>query len=65
MSSKEEEQKAEINNEKEGNDYKILPEDYPKYDLSFKIIVIGNSCKYKYMKFIIIINRCGKIMLIH
>ncbi len=26
-------------------DYKILPEDYEKYDLSFKIIIIGNSSK--------------------
>ena len=25
------------------NDYEILPEDYPKHDLSFKIIVIGDS----------------------
>ena len=24
-------------------DYEILKEDYPNYDLSFKIIVIGNS----------------------
>ena len=23
--------------------YEILPEDYPNYDLSFKVIVIGNS----------------------
>ena len=23
--------------------YEILPEDYPKYDLSFKVILIGNS----------------------
>ena len=27
----------------EKNDYEILPDDYPKYDLSFKIIIIGNS----------------------
>ena len=27
------------------NDYKILAEDYEKSDLSFKIIVIGNSSK--------------------
>jgi len=26
-------------------DYEILPEDYPNYDLSFKLIVIGNSGK--------------------
>ena len=30
------------NNEK---DYEILREDYPNYDLSFKVIVIGNSSK--------------------
>ena len=24
-------------------EYEILPDDYPKYDLSFKIIIIGNS----------------------
>ena len=30
----------------EGNkDYKILSEDYPSFDFSFKIIVIGNSGK--------------------
>ena len=45
MSSKEEEQQPETNNVKEEKDYEILPEDYPKYDLSFKIIVIGNSSK--------------------
>ena len=25
--------------------YEILPEDYARYDLSFKLIVIGNSGK--------------------
>jgi len=29
--------------ENEKPDYEILPDDYPKYDLSFKIIIIGNS----------------------
>ena len=28
--------------EKEEKDYEILAEDYPNYDYSFKIIVIGN-----------------------
>ena len=30
---------------KKGDDYKIelLPEDYPQYDLSFKLIFIGDS----------------------
>jgi len=27
----------------EQKDYEILSDDYPKYDLSFKIIIIGNS----------------------
>jgi hypothetical protein len=27
-------------------DYEILREDYPNYDLSFKVIVIGNSGNY-------------------
>ena len=31
-------------------DYELLPETYPKYDLSFKIIVIGNSGKKYYLK---------------
>jgi len=39
MASKEEEQK---NEEKE---YEILTEDYPNCDLSFKVILIGNSGK--------------------
>ena len=34
-------------NEKE-TDYEILREDYPNYDLSFKIIVICNSGKQLY-----------------
>jgi len=29
----------------EEKEYEILKEDYPNYDLSFKIIVIGNSGK--------------------
>ena len=37
----------ENNQENDQNDkgYEILREDYPNYDLSFKIIVIGNSGK--------------------
>ena len=27
-------------------DYELLKEDYPNYDLSFKVIVIGNSGNY-------------------
>ena len=30
-------------NKNEKTDYEILPDDYPKYDLSFKIIIIGDS----------------------
>ena len=44
--------------------YELLGEDYPTYDYSFKIIVIGNSGKKN--KYILIINnRCWKIMLIN
>ena len=48
MTSKESEEKtqeAENEPKNENNEYEILPDDYPKYDLSFKIIVIGNSGK--------------------
>ncbi len=34
-------------------DYEILKEDYPNYDLSFKIIVIGNSGNFYFNKIII------------
>jgi hypothetical protein len=40
------EEKKEEQNDKE---YEILREDYPNYDLSFKIIVIGNSGKKIYI----------------
>ena len=39
---------AENIQELEGLKYEILKEDYPVYDLSFKIIIIGNSGKYFY-----------------
>ena len=32
--------------ESDGLKYSILKEDYPVYDLSFKIIIIGDSGKY-------------------
>jgi hypothetical protein len=32
--------------ESEKINYEILREDYPNYDLSFKVIVIGNSGNY-------------------
>ena len=45
--------------ESEKINYEILREDYPNYDLSFKVIVIGNSSNY----ILYLINfRCWKIM---
>ena len=38
-----EEQKEEKANENKEQDFEILREDYPHYDISFKIIVIGNA----------------------
>jgi hypothetical protein len=38
-------------------DYEIMPEGYNQYDLSFKIIVVGDTGKIKIKNF-----RCGKIM---
>ncbi len=35
-------------NESEKKEYELLGEDYPSYDYSFKIIVIGNSGKKYY-----------------
>ncbi len=35
----------ENQNNARDKDYEVLPEDYASYDLSFKIIVIGNSGK--------------------
>jgi hypothetical protein len=37
------EEKEETNPEKKELDYELLSEEYSQYDLSFKIIVIGNS----------------------
>jgi len=28
------------------SDYEILPDEYPNYDLSFKLIIMGNSGKF-------------------
>jgi len=36
---------ASYNQNSGEKDYELLGEDYPTYDLSFKIIVIGNSGK--------------------
>ena len=48
--SKEKENKEKnpltINNDLDGIKYTILKEDFPVYDLSFKIIIIGDSGKY-------------------
>ena len=40
-----EEQMGETPSEEPKLDYEILSEEHPQYDLSFKIIVIGNSGK--------------------
>ena len=37
----------EANKKEKKIEYELLREDYPNYDLSFKIIVIGNSGKKK------------------
>ena len=68
MTSNQEENEKENENENEKtNDkgYEILREDFPNYDLSFKIIVIGNSGKIKIILFITKLNRSWKIMLIN
>ena len=39
------EQEQETKKEEIQKDYELLREDYPNYDLSFKVIVIGNSGK--------------------
>lgn len=48
--------KQENNNDKENNDYEILLEDFTYFDLSFKLIVIGNSGK----KIIFLYNNINK-----
>lgn len=58
----ENEQEKEKQNDK---GYEILREDYPNYDLSFKIIVIGDSGKNKLFLFRIKLNRSWKIMFIN
>ena len=52
---------SEGETQEEQKDYQVLGEDYPTYDYSFKIIVIGNSGKLK----ILIMNRCWKIIFIN
>ena len=46
-------------------DYELLREDYPTFDLSFKVIVIGNSGTSNYILNIIYYHRCGKILSIN
>ena len=41
------------NENEEGKDYEILGEKYSNYDLSFKVIIIGNSGKFKKLMIII------------
>ena len=36
---------SEGETQEEQKDYQVLGEDYPTYDYSFKVIVIGNSGK--------------------
>jgi hypothetical protein len=50
MASNSEENEQEKENQ-DSKDYEILREDFPNYDLSFKIIVIGNSGKKKLFHF--------------
>ena len=38
---------SEGETQEEQKDYQVLGEDYPTYDYSFKVIVIGNSGIYK------------------
>jgi len=45
--SGEQTKESETSQKGEEKDYEILPEEYSQYDLSFKIIVIGNSGKKK------------------
>ena len=39
------EKNNEVDKEKYLNDYEVLRDDYPTYDLSFKVIVIGDTGK--------------------
>ena len=45
MSSTNTEENKEEKENQINEEYEILSEEYPQYDLSFKIIVIGNSGK--------------------
>ena len=45
MSSTSTEENKDEKENQTNEEYEILSEEYPQYDLSFKIIVIGNSGK--------------------
>ena len=45
MSSTSTEENKQEKENQTNEEYEILSEEYPQYDLSFKIIVIGNSGK--------------------
>ena len=45
MSTNIDEKEQEDQSQQSDKGYEILREDYPNYDLSFKVIVIGNSGK--------------------
>ena len=45
MSTNIDEKEQEDQSQQNDKGYEILREDYPNYDLSFKVIVIGNSGK--------------------
>ena len=45
--SEEQTKESETGQKEEEKDYELLPEEYTQYDLSFKIILIGNSGKKK------------------
>ena len=47
--NEEQDQEEESKKEEITKDYELLREDYPNYDLSFKVIVIGNSGNYFYI----------------
>ena len=47
----------EIVKEKDLNDYEVLRDDYPSYDIAFKVIVIGDSGKK------ILLLNCIKIII--
>ena len=43
------ESNKEPDKDKDLNDYEVLRDDYPTYDLAFKVIIIGDSGKKKFL----------------